>query len=215
MNAMARLFAGVPARPLEVLPQIPTLRDVSPRYAEIEDRRTDLVLRMQGLEAERLRLARIVAEHRSAPGVAERDQRIATLAGVPLPALRPADMERLDAVSADLGEVKEAIRLVDIERNDAWLEASALLCDAVAERHSELQRDVFRAALDLHAAWSQHQAMLDGIRRTGAAFSRLRPELPDFLGRHPSNRADELAQWFRDLVKAGHATHDELPEAYR
>lgn len=215
MNAMARLFAGAPAEVSELEVKVPTLREASPRYADIDDRRSQLGERLQALDAECLRLSRVIAKGMADIGIAERNQRIAELAGVPVPGLRQSDVERLQLARAERDEVKEALRLVDIERNEAWLDASALVCEAVAEVHKGLQRNVFHAAVRFHEAWSRQQALLDDVRRTGAAFSALRPELPDFLGRDPTVRSDDFAQWFRDLVRAGHVTRDELPAAYR
>lgn len=211
MNAMPRM--GENYSPVPTI--IPSLREVSPRYATIEDRRAALNARQQELDAEYRRLWILIAENQANRGISERDQRVAAVAGLPEPQRRHSDAVRLSEVADEREVLREALHLVEVDQRDAWLEASAEVCRHVADEHTRLQLDMFRAAVSLHDAWSRHEVFLAEVRKTGAAFSSLRPQPPTFLGVHPTRRQDQLAQWFRDLVEAGHVTKADLPAAYR
>lgn len=213
MASIARLFnapenIGSTAAP-------PTLESVSPRYAALVAKREELSAEVQQLTAEGNRLQRLVYEAKDAPAVSDRERRVAELAGRTVPASRQGDKGRLAEVTVDLDDAKEALRLVEVDLFAAHAEASRLVCDTMQPRHRAIVRRMAAAALEFHAGWQEHDALLDELHARGVALASLRPERPTWAGRHSKVRDGDLSIWFRNLAKAGHITKDKIPEGHR
>jgi len=211
MNALPRLLSQYTKPPAEPLP---TLESVSPKYAELVARKVELNERLRLAQDDVVRLTRSLAGS-DMEVVGEREQRIASLVGDPPPALKSPILEKINTTKAEVAELKEAARLVDIRVREEWLKASAAVCELVQEQHRAIMLEMFSKASELHAVWVQHEALIDELRRAGVAISGLRSRSPDFCGRHPSAKDAELACWMREMIEAGFVERSDLPELYR
>lgn len=200
--------AGAPAREISV-------EEVSPEYVRLTERKNALISRLEVLNAEKRELGSRATTSKALLGVAERDIRVAVLAGEPVPALSTSDKARYHECLAELGEAKEALDIIEVKLRAEHAAASRLVCERFRDEHQSLLSAILFPMLEAHRAWVAYEALLDRVQRSGANIAYLRPERPDFLGVHPGDRAGDLAYWLTDLVQAGHISRADCPEEFR
>lgn len=209
MNALTRNF--LPATPTSA--PFPSLDDHEP-YREARQRHVSLLEKQRELQDQHdATLKRCLAGAGFEPP--PRQDRVAGLAGMVLPPMRQSDSDRLSEMRSEIEDVKQAIAIVAAQEREAWLEASALVCERLAGEHRDVMRALFAKLVEVHGLWTRHEAMLDRLIADNVAMGRLKPRRPDFLGVAPERRDGELAIWMRELVSVGYVAAQELPEAYR
>lgn len=194
---------------------LPSLSDVSAAYAAALQNQKRLFDRQRALQAERIELLKIVVPGHDQPTTDPRDARVAQMAGVAPPARHLGERQRLSAVDQELEDIKAALDITKSVVLEERIKASRLLCETVADRHRELLLELTGHLSAAFTAWRNYTALIDELRNGQVAYAALRPQTPDFLGRHPNVPDSEVRLWLRDVAAAGFIEKSDLPEGCR
>jgi hypothetical protein len=219
MNALRALLAPAAKASSEPAPvsegRLPSLSRISPAFAIAEQRHNGLLDRQRALQVERKSLLEIVVPGADSPTTDPREDRIARMAGVEPPVRHVGERQRLAEVDQELEDIRHAIDISRPLLMQERIAASRLLCEAIAGRHRELLLELTKHLSAAFTAWQDYTTLLDELRNGQVAYASLRPQTPDFLGRHPNAADGDLRLWLRDVAKAGFIERAELPEGCR
>lgn len=185
---------------------IPHPRDVSPRLREIEERIDKLKERRAELRREHARSVEIMRE-------VEREK-VARLAGELL-ADRPRETHRAPPeVHRDILAIDDALEQLRVDAATATVEASAIIRERVAPRHTALVQDMVQHMLALRQSFADYLDFARELNDRGIAWSALRPMHPSWLG-EPDYRYSPVAVWLREAATYGFISREEIPEGLR
>ncbi len=203
---------------------IPTLAQVSPKYAELTARHarmserffTEIPAEMKKL-LERMQADGIV----NAPGgeaAAAARTRVQELVGdAPqadgvAPQMDPAlAMQRLRTERADLDAAMPLLaQRITAER----MAASKLVCERIELRYREIVASLCATLVEAHGIMVEYQIFADTLNRDGVAWARLGPAPALFIG-HPSDRQSQLAYYLRECAEKRLISSSSIPRELR
>lgn len=212
------------------------LREAGPEYARLADKFAELCDREEQILAELTPLANMARASYDEAGAMLRARAAATppamspaprpgaaalLDGaVALPAPTPlaasprsADAERVDQLTSELADVREAIGLLRPQLERAHLTASLALCRQIEPHYREIARIYIAALVGLGRAIEAHHRFTHSIR--SVAWSALRPiGLVPNLGR-PTELGSNIHRILADAVRTGHIDPMSIPTEWR
>jgi hypothetical protein len=192
--------------------RIPTPTELHPRLSELENKRNNLHADKTAKIAE---AAIIRARIQESPnnGNAAQNRVREILGEVPLPETAP-DMARLEQLLRELQDINTALAILDgaIQKEKAI--ASRLVCDAMKPEVTKRAKAFAKALIDLHAANSEYDLILDEIENTGTSIGSLGRVWINGLG-SVKDPCGGFHYGMREFVDAGFLDRSQIPQAIR
>jgi hypothetical protein len=201
---------------------LPTLASVSPKYAELRRKQTELSLEHAALRDEALALGRKHAAMKREQGrhlaSAVTDQakaaRVAEVLGEPVQLLAKGDADRLAEITDRMRMIDEAQAELRNRISDEIPRASAEIQKMVAPEHRRLIREICEALVVVHKASAAYHAFADQLNADGVWWSALGPSHPLFLGM-PQDPESPVARYLREARDNDHFPASRIPEECR
>jgi hypothetical protein len=192
---------------------IPSLDEVSPEYAKLTERHTQLMQRAADIDAEIRSVHSAMAERQVSHVNPQADRIAALIDGAQAPP--PANLQdRIADLSLVRKDINDAINTLAVTLADERRKASRLIAAQFDTEHREMAVEFFG---HLCAAASVH-TRLEKLRlrffRAGVDPSGLTDFARDIMG-EPTSRTDTAAQILRDAIRKGYLPASSLPEEFR
>lgn len=205
---------------------IPKLREIAPEYGEIVDHEAKLNGRLPTALAE---MKKIAAKTGNAPPSlkptaatdASRDRLKILLNGFAASVDTAPDPDAEDAIRFwrlhnEVQDIQDkALPLLAQRRREVARQASAVICEQVADHHRALVREMAATLRELHAINARYWTFADALAEDGVAWAgRLGPAFFRPAG-HPGNSNGPIAEWFEEAARFGHISEGEIPQDFR
>lgn len=220
------------ARLKEPKTQIDRIREVSPRYADLLAKNSELVARHEAVLAEIRPLAEEERRHNTSwisqapkaqPKPIKRHEGAVAILGDLLPEQPAVELtpppprpswpgeDRLRELGAESESIAEAIRLLSPELRRARKEYSLKVAALSGAEYAGLAESVVDAARKLGDAIQQHHRWIDEQRLNGVAYQAFRPLNLERFG-NLGEPGTILAQTIMDAVERGHFGAGKIPQ---
>ena len=189
---------------------IPSLESVSPEYAALRARRSELQAERNNVRTKLDELAVASAKRAVANGQPSND-RVAALAGLPTPPPQDDSAELYN----NLADLDEALEIIDRKLVDARMVASTIIRERIAPRYGEIIGEIVDRLLVLRDVQMEYDALTDALNAADVAWSALGP-MPLFrmLG-VPRDREGVVAAYVREAAERGYFPKSRVPEDLR
>jgi hypothetical protein len=179
--------------------KVPSLADASPHYAELVERKANLLA--SKLEAE-TQLSRDQVAFRARPS--QMSEKVAVLVGdvAPGESTYPTAI-RMREQATNIAALTQAITVIDTRINSERGKASLIVCDQVRDEHRRLVREVCFRLMDLREAMMAYQLFADTLNDQDIAWSSLSPS------------QSRTAAYLREKLKEGFLDPKEIPARFR
>ncbi|MCC8972158.1 hypothetical protein [Bradyrhizobium brasilense] len=189
---------------------VPTLAEASPKYAEIIERRQNLLTELSSTDAE---AARVEVQVRSGPRELRR-AKVAELVGDQVSAVAVPTPERLMELRQHVRALKDAVSVLDQRIGEERTRASIIICDQIRPEHHRRAREMCLRLLKLHEAMLSYAELTEALNAEDVSWSHMGPAQLLALG-GPRDSQSRMAIWLREMVQAGHLDATEIPQALR
>ncbi|BBC00200.1 hypothetical protein BE61_56560 [Bradyrhizobium elkanii USDA 61] len=190
---------------------VPTLSEASPQYAELAQRKRDLLAQKVTIEADISRTSKALR----APAAPRINAEVARLIGdeVPSDGSYPS-RQRLGELQQQLRELNAAIAIIESRLGIERGKTSMLICDQVRDEHRRRARDVCFKLLELREAMLAYTELADALNEREIAWGSLSPSQLLALG-HPLDPQSRTAIYLRSMVSHGFLDTNEVPAKIR
>ncbi|MBV8800718.1 MAG: hypothetical protein JO208_13025 [Alphaproteobacteria bacterium] len=218
MNATVRTFV----QPGRAEAGIPTLESVSPEYARLVAKRSELWQRREQLCTERDSIRSKISDvnpHVDPGAVERRQKRISTLIGEfgtdkSEAAQQPNLQERLVAARQEIADIEEGLRIIESRVVHAASVASVLVCEQIKPDYEKTVWALLKAAIDLHKANADYTAFVEAMEQKRIGWAALNPIFPTFAG-DPRDSWGPLRMFLSQAAEEGWLKRSDLPADLR
>lgn len=207
--------------------KLPTLAEVSPRYASLIEKQTAVVTARDGLRNEYFALldkgitgsayvAKPKTESDEDRAAADRVARILGQAS-PAPQARteaaPSTLDVMFRMQSELADFEAALLILGKRLEEERRAASSVILANIEPRHRALADTLLKAMLTLHDANLRYGEFVNGVNENRISWGDTTTIAPWFIG-EPTSRDSNLSQYLHEACANGYLPRAKLPAEF-